>query len=671
MSVAVVWSAALLCMAALEAFGNQPPVTPPPALQRSSSIQTLEAEDATLTGGVQIEDVQADFRGSGYISGFTEIGHGVTFVFTAPVSGEYFVSLRYIYGPASTEPANNEHDKRLSVSINQRKLSDIILSPAEDEGIWRIKTFRDALEQGINLVEYRLEDDSPQLPLLIDFLWLSRDAGNGIVPQPILASTRQIDIRRFVELPPNAAGNPPRINTMAITGGRMFVGVEYDGHIYEIIEDQTGAVQLRLFLDLKSAVLQSTGRNLSNASTWHGGLRGLAFHPDFAGNGRFYTSFMEDRPLRSDEHRYLSDPENPVGVDSVLVEWTFTPDSETVDPSTYREVFRVGLPFLDHPIKQIHFNPFATPGDADYGLLYIGHGDGSVQSSHSGGGLNNDALGKILRIDPLQKSLDPYSIPATNPFVNDETKLDEIYAIGFRNPHTFSFARIESGQTVLIVDDAGRDNVEEVNLVVAGGNYGWARREGTFMHLPEGGIVEGVLPLRDDDAYNDYIYPAIQWGHVGNPGAGFVGQAIAGGHVVANGSLLDGEYIFADFALSGRLFHVPLEEMHAAITTLDPAESDNDHPSKLTEAQIGEFSIRFDHDDDEATTAMTFSTMLDVIALEPTYDGSGRSDLRFGQGPEGELYILNKRNGWIYLVTNTLPGHVDGGLQPIFLPLIP
>lgn len=191
------------------------------------------------------------------------------------------------------------------------------------------------------------------------------------------------------------------------------------------------------------------------------------------------------------------------------------------------------------------------------------------------------------------------------------------------------------------------------------------------MHLPEGGLIEGVLPLRSDDAYNDYIYPAVQWGHTGEIGAGFVGQATAGGHVIANGSALDGEYIFGDFALSGRLFHTSFAAMQDAITSLDPNDPQRNGPEKLTQAPIGQLQILFDHDNDPTTPSLLHTTMKDIIDDEPSYDGSGRADLRFGEGVNGELYILNKRNGWIYLAVSTLPEEIDSEDNLLlYLPLI-
>lgn len=647
----------------------------------------LQAEDAILNGIERGKNEVPDYRGTGYVSGFTMGSQSIEFKFNVPMSPtiaidetvDYFATLRYAF-PVTTAVTTTiptsagrvmSTTKVVNAYVNNKLVATFSLT-SDESGFWRNKTMRLKFMGGENSITYRLKaTDSDnvaiEVPVHFDFLWLTPALGSGIVEQPILSSRNAIVMERFVQLPTNEAGNPPRLNTMTTAGERIFVGEEYDGHIYEILDDGRGAKRGVLFMDLKSAVLANTGRNLSNGSPWHGGLRGLAFHPEFALNGKFYASFMEERPIDPSQHVYLSDAEDPIEVDSVLAEWTVM-ESGLVNLMSYREVFRLGMPFFDHAIKQIHFNPYAQRDDEDFGLLYIAHGDGSVQSSHTGGGLNNDGLGKIIRIDPRQANGLSYIIPETNPYVGNTDWLDELYAVGFRNPHTFSFAQSSNGSPVLIADDAGRDNIEETNLIISGGNYGWSRREGTFMHLAEGGLVEGVLPLRDDDAFNHYIYPVIQWGHEGNPGDGFVGQAVAGGHVLTDGSELDGHYIFADFALSGRLFHASLMAMQDAITSLAPDDPERDQPSELSQAPVYQLAILFDHDRDPLTPLLSYTTMQEIIATESTYDDSGRADLRFGRGPANELYILNKRNGWIYLATPASSKVHDAQL---YLPFIP
>ena len=479
------------------------------------------------------------------------------------------------------------------------------------------------------------------------------EADNAIAA-PIVDLGVTVELTPFAELPATPLG-AARINNFAVMGDRLFVVEDYDGKIYELERNgQTGSVSL--FFDVKSAMVAATGRRLDNTSIFHGGLRSVAFHPNFATNGLFYTSVMEQRPANPNPADYLSDAANPIVADGVLIEWSYDHDQERVDPASYRQVFRVGMPVYDHPIKQISFNPFAAAGDIDFGKLYIAHGDGSVQSATAGGGMRNDALGKILRINPRRATNgNPYRIPPDNPFVGDPSIPDEVWSMGHRNPHHLAFAQGGDGEIQLIAAEAGRDNVEEVNLIEAGGNYGWPEREGTFVHLPGGDLVDGIAALPANEVDFGYVFPAAQVGHVGPRGQGFSGQSIAGGYVVDNGSALSGQYFYSDFPVSGRLFHSEFVELVDAVTLLEAGNSNRDQPAELSQAPTGEASILFDHDANPATPSLSRSSLRDVFNDSPRYDGSGRADVRFGQGPDGELYVSSKKNGTVYLVTNSLP----------------
>lgn len=342
----------------------------------------------------------------------------------------------------------------------------------------------------------------------------------------------------------------------------------------------------------------------------------------------------------------------------------FTVDTATgeVISESYRELFRVSVPVDDHPIRQIEFNKFAEPGDEDYGLLYIAHGDGSIQSATSGGGLRNDALGKILRIDPLQNGDDPYGIPDTNPFVDTDEMPDEVYAIGFRNPHTLAFSQDASGEVHLFVADVGRDNAEEINKVVAGGNYGWSTVEGIFSLKNNPGTLIGVEPLTPEDtAYaiaEQVIFPAMFIGHFGFiefdengvPVDGQVGggQAIASGHAISTESVLNGLFIFGDFAKGGRFYEADLEAL-LNVNSQIPFGGTIQDVDWVTPAHM---PVLFDHDGDPDTTPLLYSSILDAI-------GRTRSDIRFNQGPNGEMYITTKQDGTVYVVANGLPDYND------------
>ncbi|MEN0111034.1 MAG: hypothetical protein AAF805_09945, partial [Planctomycetota bacterium] len=159
------------------------------------------------------------------------------------------------------------------------------------------------------------------------------------------------------------------------------------------------------------------------------GLRGLAFHPDFntpgaAGQGKFYTALSRQAfspRFGTPGGQVFFPAPGSVDHDSILAEWTVDA-SGNVQAGPYRHVVGFGQPFNDHNIGEIGFNPLSQPGDADYGLLYIGLGDGGnqfpanpIDPFNTGSNLGTP-LGSIVRIDPLQNGADAYSIPSDNPF---------------------------------------------------------------------------------------------------------------------------------------------------------------------------------------------------------------------------------------------------------------
>jgi hypothetical protein len=219
---------------------------------------------------------------------------------------------------------------------------------------------------------------------------------------------------------------------------------------------------------------------------------------------------------------------------------------------------RVDEPQANHNGGKLAFRP----GEL---YLYIGLGDGGA-SNDVGDGHNNitgngqdltTVLGKILRIDPLDPALtagstDPvstnghYRVPESNPFIGSDTSVHEIYAYGLRNPFRFSF---DAPTNRLIVGDVGQNNIEEVDFVEAGKNYGWNRKEGSFLFDPnDGSIMPDTSP---DPALTD---PVLEYSHDD-------GSAIIGGFIERGGSVpaLSGQYIFGDFIApdtsTGRLFY--------------------------------------------------------------------------------------------------------------------
>jgi len=287
------------------------------------------------------------------------------------------------------------------------------------------------------------------------------------------------------------------------------------------------------------------------------GLLGLATHPDFANHPLVYTYTSE--PIDVNDVNTVADFVNvmPEGVvnnhQSVVAEWRIDPnDPNRVDPNSRREILRIDKPQSNHNGGTLRFGPD--------GLLYIALGDGGrandVAAGHVPGG-NAQSLqrvyGKLLRIDvDANDSLNgQYGIPKDNPFVGLDA-VQEIYAYGLRNPFTFSF---DSNNGDLYVGDAGQNNIEEVDLIVKGGNYGWNIKEGSCwfdsVTANIGKVVTG--PVRP--APPDLIDPIAEYDH----GEGAV---VIGGFVYRGTQIpaLHGLYVFGDWgsfaAPSARLFYL-------------------------------------------------------------------------------------------------------------------
>lgn len=451
--------------------------------------------------------------------------------------------------------------------------------------------------------------------------------------QNIYRGRLPIHVRPFAQIP-IFRGVGSRLVGLVAQGPNIYVTTSTSGAlIYEI--DLGGNV--KLWANIQKAVLEGSGRNVNCVSSQHGGLRGVAFPPDFAITGLFYVSFMEDRPADPSKFNYFSGPAVTDNPDSVVAEFRYNYTTHDAQPSSYRQVLRIGNPRNDHTIKQMAFDgPF----------LLITHGDGSAGSQPLNGGMNNDALGKVIRINPRRSGKAPYQIPASNPFVGNPNYKSELYAIGFRNPHNICVSKKHG----IFVTDAGRDNVEEVNIVKAGGNYGWQEREGTFVHLPIGGTGTGIDKLPPDDAKYGYIYPNVQIGHLAPRGKSLFGQALAGGCPVETNSQLYGIFMYANFPEGGELYYSWVGDMKRAVV--------QGPPNKLRQARVYNTTIYFDHDDNPATPPLKLPNLREVVRQSDNgrYKNSGRVDMRFGRGPRGEIFWTSKINGRIYLITNTLPG---------------
>jgi glucose/arabinose dehydrogenase len=385
--------------------------------------------------------------------------------------------------------------------------------------------------------------------------------------------------------------------------------VDMEGAIYIIEHEQLMAEP---FLD----VARTRGKAFVHDDT-EKGLTSLAFHPDYfspsaPGFGRVYTASTESTDSG------IADFETPVpggrvSHHDVITEWRVDAENRNrIDPSSRREVFRIAHPFRDHTIGQIAFNPNARRGDSDYGMLYIGVGDGGDTMPVRG---EVDAfrnaqnpqtpLGKILRINPLPGGGRSYTVPTDNPFLRQAKFIKEIWAYGLRNPQRFCWDT--GGDRKMILVDIGQAQAEEVNVGLAGSNYGWGEREGMFAVNRQN--PNEVLSLPPNDATLGYTYPAVQYRHD-------IGRAITGGYVYRGRLIppLRGMYVFGDIA-SGRILFT------------DAARLVNGRLSKFGE-------IKLKH-------AARQKTLLEVL------DSDERADLRFGTDAAGEIYVLTKRDGMV------------------------
>ncbi len=323
---------------------------------------------------------------------------------------------------------------------------------------------------------------------------------------------------------------PVYLTSAPDSSGRLFV-VDQVGLIRVIGAD--GTLLDTPFLDLRDRIVNLNGRYDER------GLLGLAFHPDYANNGRFFVYYSA--PLRSG---------GPAGWDNTvhMSEFKVSSDPNRADAGSERVLLQIDEPQANHEGGTLAFGP-----DGD---LYAGVGDGGgagdKDAGHSPGGNGQDTnvlLGKILRIDVDHGT--PYSIPNDNPFANGGG-VKEVYAYGFRNPYRFSFDL--GGSHQLLVGDVGQNLYEEVDIVTRGGNYGWNIREGLHCFNPNNQSSPPASCPSVGAHGEPLLDPIIEQAHS-------YGIAIVGGHVYRGQAVpgLSGDYFFGEWSLSfgsptGRLF---------------------------------------------------------------------------------------------------------------------
>lgn len=295
------------------------------------------------------------------------------------------------------------------------------------------------------------------------------------------------------------------------------------------------------------------------------GMMGLAFHPNFSQNGRFFASYNCDKTKSPDctgrcacnsdvgcDPSKIGSSEGTEPCQDYVVVAEFSANGTASNPSTaknanpsqVRRIFTMGLPFGSNHGGQILFGP-------EDGYLYYMMGDGSNKGDPYNFAQNKKSLlGKILRLDvnniPSQKEIvdlglwGSYSIPRDNPFSEDKELEPEIWALGLRNPWRCSFD-VERPSYFLCAD-TGEDQYEEVDIITKGGNYGWRVFEGPIPFQPQqtpGGntSIDSINP----------IFPVLGYSHSDvNKKEG--SAAISGGYVYRSETdpCLYGSYLYGD-----------------------------------------------------------------------------------------------------------------------------
>lgn len=274
------------------------------------------------------------------------------------------------------------------------------------------------------------------------------------------------------------------VDLQADGSGRLFV-IEKVGRIRIMAN---GQLLESPFLDISDRVGSSGNEQ---------GLLGLAFHPQYAQNGRFFVNYTDTNGNTS------------------ISRFQVSGDPNIADPASEVELLGVDQPFRNHNGGGLAFGPD--------GYFYAGLGDGGSQGDPSGNAQNTgNLLGKVLRLDV--DSAEPYAVPADNPFGN------EIWQYGFRNPWRLSFDRLTGD---LYIGDVGQNAWEEIDFLEAdspgGANFGWSYREGTHDYAGNGPA--------------DLVNPVAEYSHSEG------GCSVTGGYVYRGETMPEwnGIYLYGDY----------------------------------------------------------------------------------------------------------------------------
>jgi glucose/arabinose dehydrogenase len=369
------------------------------------------------------------------------------------------------------------------------------------------------------------------------------------------------------------------------------------------------------------------------------GFLGLAFHPQYAQNGRFYTYTSEPTGPAPTFPTTLP-PGTPANHQDVIAEWrAVSPGNPAAGAVFMRELERIDHPQFNHNAGDITFGPD--------GMLYIPDGDGGGADDqdgdqsinpppgvvgHQGDGNAqklNVVLGKIQRIDVdgHDSANGQYGIPADNPFLHTPGARKEIWAYGLRNPYRMSF---DTATGALIAGDVGQNDIEEVDVIVKGGNYGWALKEGTKCFNPAGTDQQPIEGFATDGPCPHPLPPGLI-DPIAQYDTDTEGVSVIGGFVYHGRKFpqLEGRYVFGDFTRIfnfpsgpdnyGRLFY--LQEKNLAEPRLHTIKEFKGLPEEA--ARLGLT--------DPARPAAQFPQSIPVQG--------------WAQDTEGEVYVMGNRTG--------------------------
>ncbi len=468
------------------------------------------------------------------------------------------------------------------------------------------------------------------------------------IPAPIVKRGISVEVRDLVRLP-DTRGIRPADQDVSPAGwarvsyvrdlpdGRRFAN-DSRGFLYLI----DGKNQPHVYANVADVFLHAVYNRLES------GFIGFVFHPEFARNGLFYTAHAERGPGNPKTPDFIPPgfTLKDVSYHNIITEWHATHPSADVFAGTRRELLREAhvVQNLTHPMGAVEFNPTAKPGDADYGLLYT---SGSDHGFSNGGGPNANTASQtqrldgiataILRFDPRspkvsggEKGLGDYTIPMANKFASDgdPKTLGEIYAYGFRNAHRLSW----DVDGTMFAADIGMNQIEEINIVRNGENYGWMRREGYWENGRwRGGSLNELFPLPENvlngREKDGLTYPVAIYDHD-------EGRAVTDGFAYRGRiAALRGKFVFGDIQ-NGRLFATDLTEMKNA---------DDGIPQTVAPIEEIQLYVR------NASGNRVGVSMRELVDQAMGVSIS-RVDLHISRTGDGELLLTSRQDGVIRML---------------------